>query len=104
MGLINLYEQNGVVIHKSGNILKGLKKIEQHLENLLALKPKIVNKIQNTLIVGDTAILFSEWYLEGTSVKGEPINATGQSFDILSRQTDGRWLILVDSPYGNRPK
>ena len=102
--LVRLYELNGVVIQKNGLIKRGRKEIRKHLEGLLALKPKFSNKIFQTIIVDDVAMVFSNWRVTGTSPNGETIEVSGHSFDVLSRQPDGKWLIAIDNPYGNRPE
>lgn len=103
-GLIRLYEKNGVVIQKDGQFKQGERKIREHLEGLLELKPKILNEVVQTLVVGNIAMVFSNWQITGTSSEGEKIEASGQSFDVLSQQDDGAWLITIDSPYGSRPQ
>jgi ketosteroid isomerase-like protein len=102
--LISLYDQNAVVIEKEGTIKQGGQNIHEHLKKLLALEPTIENTVLQTIVVKDTAMVFSKWSLKGVAPNGDLVNASGQSFDVLSRQGDGTWLITIDSPYGNRPE
>jgi uncharacterized protein (TIGR02246 family) len=102
--LVRLYEKNSVVIQKDGQFKQGERQIREHLEGLLSLKPKISNEVVQTLVVENIAMVFSNWQITGTLSNGEKIQASGQSFDVLSQQDDGTWLITIDSPYGNRPK
>jgi ketosteroid isomerase-like protein len=48
----------------------------------------------------DIAILFSDWTLAATAPDGSSIQLSGQTMDVVRRQADGRWLIVIDSPFG----
>lgn len=40
------------------------------------------------------------WTLTGAGPDGKPVQMSGMSSDILRRQSDGKWLIIVDNPWG----
>lgn len=102
--LVSLYERDGVVIQKDGQLRRGEQQIREHLDQLLKLKPKISNNVLHCVVVENIAMIFSQWQLTGVSPEGAVIEASGRSFDVLSRQADGSWLIAIDSPYGHKPE
>ncbi len=44
--------------------------------------------------------MINKWTLEGTQPDGTPITISGQSADVLRRQTDSTWRLLIDDPWG----
>jgi ketosteroid isomerase-like protein len=42
----------------------------------------------------------AKWTLNGTSPEGGPVEIAGQTSDVLRRQSDGNWLIVIDNPFG----
>jgi ketosteroid isomerase-like protein len=48
----------------------------------------------------DVALASASWSIEGTGPDGDPRAVHGTSADLLRRQTDGRWLLVVDHPFG----
>jgi ketosteroid isomerase-like protein len=49
---------------------------------------------------GDVALVVNRWSLRGTEPDGAPVEMRGSSADVLRRQADGTWLVLVDDPWG----
>ena len=36
----------------------------------------------------------------GTGADGSEVNLTGQTSDVVRRQPDGTWLLVIDNPFG----
>jgi len=49
---------------------------------------------------GDIAVLTAKWDLSMTGPDGKPANMTGQSAEVVRKQPDGRWLFVIDLPFG----
>jgi ketosteroid isomerase-like protein len=49
--------------------------------------------------VGDVALASASWQITGTEPQGAPVDVRGISADLLRRQPDGRWLLVVDHPF-----
>jgi ketosteroid isomerase-like protein len=49
---------------------------------------------------GDLAVLTAKWELSMTGQDGKPAQMTGQSMEVVRRQSDGRWLFVIDLPFG----
>ena len=49
---------------------------------------------------GDLAVVTAKWDLSMTGPDGKPVNMTGQSVEVVRRQPDGRWLFVIDLPFG----
>ncbi len=53
------------------------------------------------LAAADVALLVARWTLKGTDqTTGQAVELTGQTSDVVRRQPDGSWLLVIDNPYG----
>jgi ketosteroid isomerase-like protein len=52
------------------------------------------------VVAGDIALASASWEIRGTGPDGDPVEVRGASADLLRRHGDGRWLLVVDRPFG----
>ncbi|MGI0037925.1 MAG: YybH family protein [Nitrososphaera sp.] len=97
---LSLYESEAILVFEPGKIVRGTAAIRSALEGFTSLKPTLKGELHQTLIVGDLALYCSKWALQGTSPDGTAVEMTGVSSDVLRRQSDGRWLVAIDNPWG----
>jgi len=45
-------------------------------------------------------VLVAEWKMTGTAPDGSQVSDHGHTYDIVRRQSDGTWKIVVDNPWG----
>jgi uncharacterized protein (TIGR02246 family) len=100
-GALALYEKDGVFVAEPGNIARGTEQIKAALEGFAALKPTMTAKSNNTIEGGDIVINYCSWTLTGTDPEGNAVEMEGLSTDVLRRQADGIWLLVIDNPYGS---
>src|SRR6266702_4244236 len=72
----------------------------QALTGFIALKPTLTMEARELVQTGDLALYLSRWNLCGTGPDGKEVRMNGSSTDVLRRQSDGRWLIVIDNPWG----
>ncbi len=97
-GLIALYEPDAVLQPSTGDVFTGSEAIRGYLAQLLAMKPTMDVVPADVLQAGDTALVVNEWSMRGTAPDGSTIEGGGRSADVLRRQPDGGWLVLIDHP------
>jgi ketosteroid isomerase-like protein len=85
---------------KPGVVVSGTAGIRQALEGFMAMKPTLTIEAQQVVQAGDVAQYCARWNIRGTDPEGKPVQLNGRSSSILRRQSDGRWLFLVDNPWG----
>jgi uncharacterized protein (TIGR02246 family) len=100
-GLMSLYEPAAILVPEPGKTVKGLEGIRAALGGFLALQATFAFQFQAALETDGLALVFSRWTLSGQSPEGE-IALSGQTSDVARRQADGRWLFLIDNPFGAR--
>ena len=99
-GAVSLYDADAAFAPQPGIALTGLDAIREALAGFFALGPTITGQITKVLRAGDTALVSNAWSLTGTQPDGRPISMEGVSSDVVRRQPDGRWLLVVDDPWG----
>jgi uncharacterized protein (TIGR02246 family) len=97
-GLVALYEPSAVFEPQPGVVVCGRDAIRQALAELLALRPTMVTNTVQVLQADDVALVVNEWNLTGTGPEGTEVRQGGRSADVVRRQTDGSWHVLVDKP------
>lgn len=95
-----LYEPDAILVAEPGKLATGTKAIRTALEGFIALSPTLRGDTHQFLEGGNLALFCSKWTLTGTGPDGKPVKMGGTSSDVLRRQADGSWLIVIDNPWG----
>ena len=100
-GLVALYEPGAVFEPEIGVVLRGLDAIRPALTELAEMRPSIeYDGDPDVVIVDDIAIVSNSWTMTAELPDGTRHREGGFSADVLRRQPDGSWLVLIDQPRG----
>jgi uncharacterized protein (TIGR02246 family) len=99
-GALALYEPAATFAPQPGQQVSGIEAIRPALEQFIALKPTMTGTIEKVMEADGVALVVNRWSLSGTGPDGAPIEMAGVSSDVMRRQADGSWRILVDDPWG----
>ena len=100
-GLIALYSEDAVFEPQFGVVLRGLDQIRSALTELAAMRPRIDYAGEpDVVIVDDIAVVSNTWSMTAELPDGSTQREGGVSADVLRRQPDGSWLVLIDQPRG----
>jgi uncharacterized protein (TIGR02246 family) len=100
-GLVALYEPGAVFEPQLGVVLRGVDEIRPALTELAELRPRIEYAGHpDVVIVDDIAIVSNSWTMTAELPDGTTHLEGGVSADVLRRQIDGTWLVLIDQPRG----
>ena len=94
------YDNEAVLVVQPGRLARGSAEIRDALGGFIALKAVLRSEAQEVIEAGDIALYFGRWSLTGTDPAGHAVAMGGESADVLRRQPDGRWLIVLDNPWG----
>lgn len=94
------YEPTAVMVAQPGKLAHGVRELREALTAFIALRPVLVSQEQEVIEVGEVALYQGRWSLKGTDPAGKPVTMAGESADILRRQHDGSWLVVLDNPWG----
>lgn len=98
-GLVSLYEPDAAFVAQSGAFVTGLRAIREVLARFIENRRKFEIEVGRAIHTGNLALLVSSWKLEGEQ-RGESFETTGRTADVVRRQPDGSWRLVIDSPYG----
>ncbi|MFO0698257.1 MAG: SgcJ/EcaC family oxidoreductase [Nitrospira sp.] len=97
---VTLFEPGASFVMKPGVVVSGTAGIRQALDGFMAVKPRLTIETQQLVQAGDVAQYCARWSIKGIDLTGTSVQLSGRSSSILRRQPDGRWLFLVDNPWG----
>lgn len=102
--LLALYEPDAVLAPSSDERFQGHDAIRIALDSFLAIMTTFEMNTAQVVQAGDLAVLFSTWQLIGTDSNGKEIRMAGVTSDVVRRQAEGNWLMVIDNPFGgSRP-
>jgi uncharacterized protein (TIGR02246 family) len=98
--VMSLYEPDARFVTRSGDTLVGQDRIRGALGGLIRAKTNFQSKVVRAVTIGDIALLYTDF--EGTTVDatGTTVEARNHAIEILRRQPDGAWKLIVGDPNG----
>ena len=98
--IVALYEPHARLVVQPGQVIEGHAAIREALRACFALKPTMTLLKRQVVTSGDIALSVDQWALTGTEPDEQPIALEGTAVEVLRKQADGRWLYVVDNPWG----
>ena len=100
-GVMRTYEPGAVVLGQPGAPVQGDAPLRAMFAEFIAAKARFTFDAHEVIAAGDVALHLTPWKMTGVGPDGSPITASGLSLAVLRRQPDGRWLMVIDNPYGD---
>ena len=100
-GILATFEPNGVLMSQPGMSAAGTPALREAFEQFIAINPKITVTGHEIIQAGDIALHSSTWKMSGKTPDGHPIEQSGFSVVVLRKQADGRWMMVIDNPFGD---
>src|SRR3989338_5940503 len=95
-----LYEEGASFVAQPGKMSVGTEALREALAGLIALKPILTTLVHRTIQTGEVALYCGQWTLTVTAADGRLVHMSGTSSDVLRQQSNGRWLVAIDNPWG----
>ncbi len=96
------YETSAAVLFEPGTPVSEPAALRQMFEAFSAMSPNFTYSGHEVVVAGDVAVHFAPWTMTGTSPEGQKIEQNGLSVAVMRKQPDGRWLMVIDNPHGQR--
>ena len=97
--LIALYEPDAVLIPQPGHRAVGRSAIKDSLMDLINLKGIMQIQTLSCLRSGDLALLQASWHLSATGPDGRPMESSARTAEVVRKQSDGSWLLVIDNAF-----
>jgi uncharacterized protein (TIGR02246 family) len=95
------YEPQACFMSRSGRAAYGEAELREVFRLTFANKPQMKFNVRKVIPAGENlALVVVEWRSKAVSPQGEVRLWSGMATDIVRRQADGNWKIVLDNPYG----
>jgi uncharacterized protein (TIGR02246 family) len=98
--LMTLYEPQAAFATQPGELSRGMHGVREALAGFVALSGTLDLTVTRVLEVADLALVTTVWSFAGTGPDGQPVKLAARSADVLRRQADGSWRLVIDNPWG----
>lgn len=96
--LLGLYEPEAVLLTGGGGASSlGLSAIAAELAKLLEARGVMTSRNNFCIVHGNLALLRADWNL---ATEDGNVVASGSSAEVVRKQSDGRWLYVIDHAAG----
>lgn len=100
-GIMRTYEPGAVVVGQPGSPVQGDGPVRAMFAGFIAAQARFSFEGHEVIAAGDIALHLTPWKMTGVGPDGRPIAGAGLSVAVLRRQVDGRWLMVIDHPFGD---
>ncbi len=101
-GVMASYEKNATIVFELGKPVSDLAIVKKMFQGFFSLNPKFSYSGHEVFISGDIALHFAPWTMKGKTPDGNEVIQSGLSVAVLRRQVDGKWLMVIDNPHGQK--
>jgi uncharacterized protein (TIGR02246 family) len=100
-GILKTYEAGAVVLGEPGAPVRGEAGLRAMFAGFIAAKAHFTFHSHEVIEAGDIALHLTPWTMTGVTPDGTAMTSAGLSIAVLRRQADGRWLMVIDDPFGD---
>jgi uncharacterized protein (TIGR02246 family) len=99
-GVVALYAPDARFVTPAGGVLEGREAIRSVLAGLVAVRTRFRSRVVRAVTAGDVAVLYTDFEGESQGAEGRRVPIRSAAIEILRRQPDGAWLLIVGDPNG----
>lgn len=100
--LLTSYSDDAAVRFTPAQLSRGAPQMRAAFAELAAMAPRFTYGGHQVSVVGDIALHVAPWTMQAEAPDGSTIVDAGLSVAVLKRDSNGRWKVLIDHPYGER--
>lgn len=95
--IMALYEPDATLLLQ-GRELKGADAIRSYWARSLSMEPSLIIETEHFVQGPETAVHMDTWHLTATRTDGSALQESGQGIEVLRRQADDTWLVVLGAP------
>jgi len=94
--VMRMYDSTGIIVPEPGKPVTGQTKFEEAVKAILSIKGQMEIRTVYCLQTGNIAVGRSEWSI----TDGEEVKVSAKGIEVMRRQDDGSWKIVIDHAFG----
>ena len=98
--VVALYEPEARFVSESGETAVGRERIRSVLEEMIELKTHLQSRVMKAIAIDDIALLYTDFQGTRLDSSGNAVAAHYKAVEVLRRQADGTWQLIVGDPTG----
>lgn len=98
--ILGYYGTDAVFVTEDGQVLQGAESMRQAFAGFMAMKPNLQIDKSRTISAGDVVVNVMKWTMKGTGPDGGAVVMEGNGFDVMRKEADGSWKMVIDNPWG----
>jgi uncharacterized protein (TIGR02246 family) len=99
-GVIALYAPNAHFVTAAHEVLVGRDRIRGVVAGLIAARTRLESSVVHSVVVDDVAILYTDFAGTTVDAAGTTVAFRQRAIEVLRRQSDGSWTLVVGDPRG----
>ena len=99
-GVLELYEPTATFVTEPGKPVSAHAAIREAILGFLALGGTFTMESRFLAQTDEVAQLASVWALSTKNADGSPLELSGVGTEVVRRQADGTWKLVIDNPWG----
>ena len=99
-GVVALYEPDACFVAQSGDIVAGREQIRPVLAAMISCETHLHSQVIRAVTLADVALLYTDFEGTALSALGKRVDIQSRAIEILRRQADGTWKLIVGDPNG----
>ena len=96
--IVALYDGEAALRVQSNEIHSGSAAVRAEMGQLIAAKANIANTLRHIFRHGDVALIIVDYVLRLTTPDGNPAEVTGTATNVIQRQADRGWRMIIANP------
>ena len=98
--VLELYDPEARFITPTGETIFGPHRIREMVAGLIRTTKRMKSRVRKVVKVGDVAILYTDFERTELDARGVPVEIHDRAIEVLRRQADGGWRLIVGDPNG----
>ncbi|WP_188112251.1 DUF4440 domain-containing protein [Aquimarina sp. RZ0] len=95
------YEPKATVVFEPESPISDENVLKEMFTGMSMVNPIFTYSGHEVFITGNIATHIAPWKMTGKAPDETVIKQSGLSIAVLRKQEDGKWLMILDNPYGN---
>jgi uncharacterized protein (TIGR02246 family) len=98
--VVALYAPDARFVARSGDTVVGRDRIRDVLAGLISAHTRLQSRVIQAVTVGEVALLYTDFQGTTVAASGTTVELRHKAIEILRRQPDGTWQLIVGDPNG----